>query len=146
VLLAPVGVLELVHSDADTAVARAAAEIGLPLVISTQASQPLETIAPALGEAPRWFQLYWSRDRHLVASFVRRAEAAGCEAIVVTLDTHLLGWRPFDLDQGFLPFAQGQGIAQYTSDPVFSSLALRRASAGSTPSRGGPGPAPSAPC
>jgi lactate 2-monooxygenase len=140
VLLAPVGVLELVHADADSAVARAAAEVGLPMVISTQASQPVETIAGALGDSPRWFQLYWSRDRDLVASFVRRAEAAGCEAIVVTLDTHLLGWRPFDLDQGFLPFAQGQGIAQYTSDPVFAALARRRASAGSASLGGRPGP------
>jgi lactate 2-monooxygenase len=109
-------------------------------VISTQASQPLETIAGALGDAPRWFQLYWSRERDLVASFVRRAEAAGCEAIVVTLDTHLLGWRPFDLDQGFLPFAQGQGIAQYTSDPVFTSLALARAAGGPARLGGRPGP------
>jgi isopentenyl diphosphate isomerase/L-lactate dehydrogenase-like FMN-dependent dehydrogenase len=140
VLLAPVGVLELVHPDADTAVARAAAEVGLPMVISTQASQPMETIAGALGDSPRWFQLYWSRDRSLLASFVRRAEAAGCEAIVVTLDTHLLGWRPFDLDRGFLPFAQGQGIAQYTSDPVFRSLALERARGGAAPLAVRPGP------
>jgi isopentenyl diphosphate isomerase/L-lactate dehydrogenase-like FMN-dependent dehydrogenase len=138
-LLAPVGVLELVHPDADSAVARAAAEVGLPMVVSTQASQPTEAIARAGGDGPRWFQLYWSRDRSLVTSLVRRAEAAGCEAIVVTLDTHLLGWRPFDLDQGFLPFAQGQGIAQYTSDPVFTALARRRASAGSAPLAGRPG-------
>jgi len=108
-------------------------------VISTQASQPTEAIARTLGDAPHWFQLYWSQDRDLVASFVRRAEAAGCEAVVVTLDTHLLGWRPFDLDQGFLPFAQGQGIAQYTSDPVFTSLARRRAAAGAAPLGGRPG-------
>ena len=140
VLLAPVGALELVHPDADSAVARAAAEAGLPMVISTQASQPVETIAGALGDSPRWFQLYWSRERDLVASLVRRAEAAGCEAIVVTLDTHLLGWRPFDLDEGFLPFAQGQGIAQYTSDPVFTALARGRAAAGAAPLGGRPGP------
>ena len=139
VLLAPVGVLELVHPDADSAVARAAAQVGLPMVVSTQASQPTETIARAGGDGPRWFQLYWSRDRLLVASLVRRAEAAGCDAIVVTLDTHLLGWRPFDLDGGFLPFAQGQGIAQYTSDPVFTALARRHASAGRAPLEGRPG-------
>ena len=130
VLLAPVGVLELVHPDGDSAVARAAARVGLPMVVSTQASQPIETIARAGGDGPRWFQLYWSRSRELVASLVRRAEASGCEAIVVTLDTHLLGWRPFDLDQGFLPFAAGQGIAQYTSDPVFTELVQRRMSSG----------------
>jgi isopentenyl diphosphate isomerase/L-lactate dehydrogenase-like FMN-dependent dehydrogenase len=125
-------VLELVHPDADSAVARAAARVGLPMVVSTQASQSIETIARAGGEAPRWFQLYWSRSRELVASLVQRAEAAGCEAIVVTLDTHLLGWRPFDLDRGFLPFAAGQGIAQYTSDPVFIELVRQRVATSSS--------------
>jgi isopentenyl diphosphate isomerase/L-lactate dehydrogenase-like FMN-dependent dehydrogenase len=137
VLLAPVGALELVHPDGDSAVARAAARVGLPMVVSTQASQPTETIARAGGDAPRWFQLYWSRSRELVASLVQRAEAAGCEAIVVTLDTHLLGWRPFDLDRGFLPFAAGQGIAQYTSDPVFTDLVRRRVAAGGRAGLGG---------
>jgi lactate 2-monooxygenase len=57
-----------------------------------------------------------------VESFVRRAEACGCEAIVVTLDTTILGWRTRDLDLGWLPFLRGMGIAQYTSDPVFTKL------------------------
>jgi lactate 2-monooxygenase len=84
----------------------------------------METCAAAMGDAPRWFQLYWSRSQELVASFVRRAEACGCEAIVLTLDTTMLGWRPRDLDLGSLPFLRGMGIAQYTSDPVFrASLA-----------------------
>ena len=60
-----------------------------------------------------------SRSNNVVASFVRRAEACGCFAIVLTLDTTMLGWRPRDLDLAFLPFLQGKGIAQYTSDPVF---------------------------
>ena len=64
-----------------------------------------------------WFQLYWSSDDDLVESLVARAEACGSEAIVVTLDTHYLGWRPRDLDLGHLPFARGEGIAQYTSRP-----------------------------
>jgi lactate 2-monooxygenase len=72
-----------------------------------------------MGAGPRWFQLYWSKSDELIASFVRRAEACGCEAIVVTLDTPMLGWRPRDLDRAHLPFLRGQGIAQYTSDPVF---------------------------
>jgi len=55
-----------------------------------------------------------------VKSLVSRAEACGCEAIVVTLDTTMLGWRTRDLDLGYLPFLRGKGIAQYTtSDPVF---------------------------
>jgi lactate 2-monooxygenase len=138
-LLAPVGVLELAHPAADVAVARAAARLGVPMIVSTQASRPMEEIATALGSAPGWFQLYWSRDRELVASFVRRAEAAGYGAIVVTLDTHLLGWRPFDLDLGHLPFARGQGIAQYTSDPVFTRLVRERAAAPPAPGPAGAG-------
>jgi len=119
VLLAPIGVLELVHGEADLAVARACAAEGVPMILSNQASTPMETIARSLGGAPRWFQLYWSTSNDLVASFVRRAEEAGCSAIVLTLDTTMLGWRTHDLDLGWLPFLRGMGIAQYTSDPVF---------------------------
>ncbi len=121
-VLAPVGVLELAHADADLAVARAAAAAGLPVVFSSQASVPLETCTAVMGGAPRWFQLYWSRSDDLVESFVARAEACGCDAIVVTLDTTLLGWRPRDLDLAHLPFLRGSGIAQYTSDPAFRRL------------------------
>jgi lactate 2-monooxygenase len=121
-LLSPVGVLEMVHKDADLAVARAAAADGVPMVFSNQASVPMEACAAALGKSPRWFQLYWSRSNELVESLVGRAEACGCEAIVVTLDTTLLGWRTRDLDLAYLPFLRGKGIAQYTSDPVFRRL------------------------
>ena len=76
-----------------------------------------------MGDAPRWFQLYWVSDRDVVASLVGRAEAAGYGAIVVTLDTLVLGWRPRDLRNAYLPFRNGEGIAQFTSDPVFSSRA-----------------------
>lgn len=121
-LLAPVGVLELAWEDGDRATARAAASEGVPMVISNQASASMEQIAEAMGDAPRWFQLYWSRSRDLVASFVRRAEACGCSAIVVTLDTPLLGWRPRDLNRAHLPFLRNLGLAQYTSDPVFHEM------------------------
>ena len=83
----------------------------------------------ALGDSPRWFQLYWSTSDELVESLVRRAEACGCEAIVVTLDTTLLGWRTHDLDLAYLPFLRGKGIAQYTSDPVFRRIIADRAGA-----------------
>jgi lactate 2-monooxygenase len=119
VFLAPVGVLEMAHDDADLAVARAAASLGLPMIFSSQASVDMETCASAMGASPRWFQLYWSKSDALMESFVSRAERCGCEAIVLTLDTTTLGWRPRDLDVGSLPFLSGKGIAQYTSDPVF---------------------------
>ena len=121
-LLCPIGVLEMTHRDADLAVARAAAAMRVPYIFSNQASVPMETCAAAMGDSPHWFQLYWSRSNELAASFVRRAEACGCSAIVLTLDTAMLGWRPRDLDFGSLPFLKGQGIAQYTSDPFFRSL------------------------
>ena len=126
-LLAPIGVLELAHRDADLAVARAAGAEGVPMIFSNQASVAMERCAGVLGDAPHWFQLYWSTSNELVESLVRRAEACGCEAIVATLDTTLFGWRPRDLDLAFLPFALGRGIAQYTSDPVFIRLAEERA-------------------
>lgn len=118
-LLCPIGVLEMVHRAADLAVAKAAAALRVPYIFSNQASVPMETCAAAMGAAPRWFQLYWSKSNELVASFVRRAEACGCSAVVLTLDTTMLGWRPRDLGLGSLPFMAGRGIAQYTSDPVF---------------------------
>jgi len=126
VLLAPIGVLEMAHADAEYAVARAARSLGLPMILSTQGSVPMEETARTLGDSPRLFQLYWSSDEAVVRSFVERAEAIGSDAIVVTLDTHLLGWRTRDLDLGYLPFARGEGIAQYLSDPEFRSLAAAR--------------------
>jgi len=125
-LLAPIGALEMAHREADLAAAKAAAAEGIPAIFSNQASVQMETCAAAMGDAPRWFQLYWSTSDELVESLVGRAEACGCEAIVVTLDTTMFGWRPRDLDLAFLPFVYAQGIAQYTSDPVFQRLVEER--------------------
>lgn len=118
-VLSPIGVLEMAHGDADQAVGRAAAAEDIPMIFSNQASQPMEQVAEAMGGGARWFQLYWSKSDDLVRSLVSRAERCGCEAIVVTLDTTMLGWRTRDLDLAYLPFLRGKGIAQYTSDPVF---------------------------
>ncbi|TMF99350.1 MAG: alpha-hydroxy-acid oxidizing protein [Chloroflexi bacterium] len=120
-LLAPVGVLSAARPDGDLDVARAAAGAGVPWVVSTAASTPMETIAQTMGGAPRWYQLYWVNDREVVASLVHRAEAAGYAAIVLTLDTLQLGWRVRDLSNRYLPFILGEGIGQFTSDPVFRS-------------------------
>jgi len=120
-LLAPIGVLSIAHPDGELAVARAAAETGVPMVLSSAASHSLEEIAGAMGDAPRWFQLYWVNDREIATSLVRRAEAAGYGAIVVTLDTLTLGWRPRDLQNAYLPFLSGEGCAQFFTDPVFCS-------------------------
>ncbi len=95
---------------------------GVPLVASSAASHTIEQIAQAAGELTRWYQLYWPRDRELARSFVERAERAGYGAIVVTLDTWLLGWRPADLSEAFLPFLWGEGNRNYLEDPVFRGL------------------------
>ena len=117
--LAPIGVLSIAHEAAEVGVAQAAASSGVPMVLSSAATHSLEQVAET--GAPRWFQLYWVNDREICASFVQRAEAAGYGAIVVTLDTLTLGWRPRDLRHAYLPFLQGQGCGQFFSDPVFRS-------------------------
>lgn len=121
-LLSPVGVLDLAHPEADLAVAKGAASVGIPVIFSNQASTPIEQCSAEMNDSPRWFQLYWSKSNELVKSFLSRAERSGCSAIVVTLDTTLLGWRLPDLDLAYLPFIQGRGIAQYVSDPIFQQL------------------------
>ena len=118
-LLGPVGVLSIVHPEAELGVARASKATGVPMVLSSAASTPLEDVAAELGEAQRWFQLYWWADRELAGSLVDRAGDAGYGAIVVTLDTLTLGWRDRDLRNGYLPFLQGEGLAQFFSDPLF---------------------------
>jgi lactate 2-monooxygenase len=119
VLLAPIGVQTVAHPDGELASARAAAHVGVPLIASTAASHTIEQIAEAAGKQSCWYQLYWPRDRELARSFIERAVKSGYEAIVVTLDTWLLGWRPADLTDGFLPFLRGEGNASYLQDPVF---------------------------
>ncbi len=133
VLLAPIGVQTVAHPEGELASARAAAHVGLPMIASTAASHTIEQIADAArvatdasqgdteGEDEHgfWYQLYWPRDRELARSFIARAESAGYKAVVVTLDTWLLGWRPADLTDGFLPFLRGEGNVNYLQDPVF---------------------------
>jgi lactate 2-monooxygenase len=121
VMLAPIGVQTLLHEHGELASARAAAAIGLPFITSTASATPLEEIAEANGDGPRWYQLYWPNNDELAASLVRRAEAAGYSAIVLTVDNYVPGWKPRDLQQAYLPFLEGVGIAQYLSDPVFKA-------------------------
>ncbi|GAA5608878.1 alpha-hydroxy-acid oxidizing protein [Streptomyces platensis] len=117
--LAPVGVLSIMHPDAESAAARAAAAQGVPYILSSASSTPMEEVAEAMGDGERWFQLYWAKDREVTRSFLHRAKAAGYTALFVTLDTPLLAWRPRDLDQAYLPFLHGVGTANYFTDPAF---------------------------
>jgi L-lactate dehydrogenase (cytochrome) len=118
-MLAPIGVQKIVHEDGELATARAAATLGVPMIASTASHFSLEEIAEADGDASLWFQLYWPNDRGLAESFVSRAEAAGYSAIVLTVDTFVPGWKARDLQQAWLPFLNGMGVANYFQDPVF---------------------------
>jgi lactate 2-monooxygenase len=120
-LLAPVGVIGLCAQDGhgDIATAKAAARTGVPMVASTLMVDPMEEVASHLGDTPGFFQLYTPADRDLAQSLVQRAEAAGFKAIVVTLDTQILGWRPRDLRIANFPQLQGKCLANYFSDPLF---------------------------
>ena len=121
VLLAPIGVQTIVHPDGELASARAAAGLGLTFIHSTAAAHSIEQVAEASGAGPRWYQLYWPAEREVAASLVARAEAAGFGALMVTLDTFMMGWRPTDLDAAYLPFLAGTGIANYLTDPAFNA-------------------------
>jgi lactate 2-monooxygenase len=120
-LMAPIGVLGPCAQDGhgDLAVAAAAERTGVPMIASTLSADPLEDVAGRFGGTPGFFQLYTPTDRDLAASLVRRAEAAGFQGIVVTLDTWIPGWRPRDLAASNFPQLRGLCLANYTTDPVF---------------------------
>lgn len=121
VLCAPVGVQSIVHPEGELASARAATAAEVPFISSTASTHSLEKVAEASGTGERWFQLYWSSDREIAASMVKRAERAGYGAIVITLDTPMMAWREKDIENAYLPFLFGQGIGNYLEDPVFCS-------------------------
>lgn len=121
VFMAPIGVIGICAQDGhgDLASARAAAATGVPMMVSTLTADPLEDVAAEFGDTPGFFQLYTPKDRELAASLVHRAEAAGYQAIVVTLDTWVPGWRPRDLATSNFPQLRGHCLSNYWSDPVF---------------------------
>jgi len=114
---APIGVLSIASEEGEVGVGRASASSRVPMIVSSASTHSLEEVAET--GCPRWFQLYWVSDRDICASFVTRAEEAGYGAIVVTLDTLTLGWRPRDLRNAYLPFIKGEGCGQFFNDPVF---------------------------
>jgi lactate 2-monooxygenase len=125
VLLAPIGVQSIVHPEGELAVARAAAETGVTMIVASPASYSLEEVAAANGDGDRWYQLYQPDDPEVCLSILDRAKRAGFTALVVTVDTPRFGWRPSDLDQGFAPALQGIGAATAFSDPVFRARLAR---------------------
>ncbi|MDZ7745246.1 MAG: lactate 2-monooxygenase [Halobacteriales archaeon] len=118
-MITPLGVQGLVHEEGELASARAAAELDVPFVLSSLSTRSMEEVAETLGDTPKWFQYYWSADRDVAASFLDRAEDAGYEAIVLTVDAPTLGWRERLLSKGYYPFLDGEGMGNYFSDPAF---------------------------
>jgi 4-hydroxymandelate oxidase len=98
VAVAPMAYQQLVHPSGEISLARAAAMAGIPYIISTLSSQPMEKIA---AEATTWFQLYWLRDRAMVESLIDRAGQAGCTALMVTVDVPVMGRRLRDVRNSF---------------------------------------------
>ncbi len=114
ILIAPTAYHKLAHPDGECATARAATSKGTLMVVSTLATTPLDEVAQA-APGPKWFQLYVHRDRELTRSLVERAESAGYEGIVLTVDTPFLGRRLRDERNGFaLP--EGLTMANLVTD------------------------------
>ncbi|MBO4164499.1 alpha-hydroxy-acid oxidizing protein [Micromonospora sp. MMS20-R2-23] len=105
VLVAPTAFHRLAHPEGEVATARAAAEAGTVMVVSMAATRPVEQIAAAGG--PLWFQLYPHTDLEFTTTVVRRAVAAGCRALVVTVDSPVFGRRERDLRHGFVDLPSG---------------------------------------
>lgn len=117
--MAPVGVQSLFHEDKETGLAEVCAETGVPYILSTASSSSIEEVAAANGNGKRWFQLYWPGDDDITKSLLKRAKENGFSALVVTLDTFSLAWRPGDLDNAYVPFIRGVGNKIGFTDPVF---------------------------
>jgi len=127
ILLAPVAFQRLAHPDGELAMAYAAAALGAGIVLSTQASVSLEAVAQAVlpdpGRGPLWFQLYLQHDRGFTQALVQRAESAGYEALVLTVDAPTSGVRDRERRAGFrLPPGIGPvnlaGLSTPSSPPL----------------------------
>lgn len=118
-LIAPIGVQAILHPEAELAVARAAKNLGITYTLSTAASRSIEEVAEANGDGQRWYQLYWPTSDEVTLSLLKRAEQNGYSALVVTLDTVTIGWRPKDLGSSYIPFIHGVGCQVGMSDPAF---------------------------
>ncbi|KAJ6584361.1 oxidoreductase [Mycena capillaripes] len=119
ILIAPIGVQGIFSAEAELAPARAGQKLGVPFIMSTASTRSIEDVAEANGDGHRWYQLYWPASKEVTLSILGRAKANGFSALVVTLDTMLLGWRPHDLETAYIPFGHGVGVQVGTSDPVF---------------------------
>lgn len=99
VCIAPTGLVGMVHPDGEILAARAASNFGIRYTLSTMSIASLEDIKREVNQ-PFWFQLYVMRDREFMLSLIERAKAAGCDALVITLDLQMIGQRHKDLKNG----------------------------------------------
>lgn len=120
-LLAPIGMLKTTHEEAELAVAKAAAKLDVPYIQSTVSSYAIEEVAEVSEGSPKWFQLYWSNNENISFNMVKRAEETGYQAIVLTIDTTMFGWREEDMTNRFSPLKAGYGKANYITDSAFLS-------------------------
>ena len=100
VAIAPTGLTGMQHADGEILGALAAKKFGIPFTLSTMSICSIEDVAKATAGHPFWFQLYWMRDRDFMGRLMDRAKAAGCPALVLTLDLQVLGQRHKDLKNG----------------------------------------------
>jgi len=130
ILVAPMAYQGLAAPEGEPATARAVGAAGTIMAVSTLATTSLEEVAAAAAGGPLWFQLYVYKDRSVSESLVRRAEAAGYRALVLTVDTPLLGRREADERNGFglpdhLRMANFSGRSEARpTEPGVSALAL----------------------
>ncbi|KAJ7740206.1 FMN-dependent dehydrogenase [Mycena maculata] len=124
VAIAPIGVQKIFNEAGEVATAKAAADVGVPYILSTASSTSIEDVAKVNGErGQRWYQMYWPSNEHndITISLMNRAKKSGYTALFVTLDTFVLGWRPSDMDNGYNPFLHPDriGVEIGFTDPVF---------------------------
>ncbi|CAD6575095.1 MAG: hypothetical protein ASARMPRED_007055 [Alectoria sarmentosa] len=116
---APIGINVIYNPRGELPVAKVAKELNLPYALSTAGSNPIEKVAEANGQSPRFFQLYMPHDDELTVSLLTRAFSSGFDVCILTTDTWQLGWRHDDVATGNYAFYHGMGADLGLSDPVF---------------------------
>lgn len=126
VALAPVGMCGMQHADGEMLAARAAADFGVPFTLSTMSIASIEDVA-AFTKRPFWFQLYVMRDRDFIGRLIDRAKAAGCSALVLTLDLTVMGQRHRDIKNGLSapPKPTLRNLANLAAHPCWCVEMLR---------------------
>jgi len=119
---APIGINKIYHPKGELPVAQVAKELNLPYCLSTAGSFPIEQVAEANGEGPRFFQLYMPHNDDLTVSLLTRAFKNGFDVCILTVDTWQLGWRHDDVATGNYAFYKGIGADLGLSDPVFQRI------------------------